>query len=80
MLWTTSRSTCSRWLKTRNRHKSVRSGSSTTQGEGAYAVDQSGRRQTNKEVRVYLYPDEVDRVLYVILIGDKSSQQREDNE
>ena len=48
--------------------------------EDAYAIDQTGDRPTNTEIRLYVFPDEATSELHVVLIGDKQSQQRDVNE
>lgn len=43
---------------------------------GVLAIDQSGPHQTKlKALRLYVYPDEATATLYVLTIGDKSTQK-----
>jgi hypothetical protein len=41
---------------------------------GVLAVDQKGPGAGLKQTRLYIYPDEDDKVLYLITLGDKKSQ------
>jgi len=46
---------------------------------GVKAIDQKGGDQKTKlkQTRLYIYPDCDDKILYLILIGDKNSQKRD---
>ena len=50
------------------------------EGEGAYALDQSGDLKTTAAIRLYVFPDELTQVLHVLTIGDKSTQGRDVND
>ena len=43
--------------------------------KGIKSLDQKGPGQTNKEIRLYIYPDEESEDLVAITIGDKDSQE-----
>lgn len=45
---------------------------------GVLALDQSGGGAGLKQVRLYVYPHETARTLYVLTIGDKASRSRKD--
>ncbi len=47
------------------------------ESEGLLAVDQSGAGGHALETRLYVFPDEVQECLFVIIIGDKDTQQRD---
>ncbi|MEX1229590.1 MAG: hypothetical protein WEB58_05080 [Planctomycetaceae bacterium] len=47
------------------------------EGEGALAVDESGRGKHLLGTRLYFYPDEPTETVYVVTIGDKDSQKRD---
>jgi len=44
---------------------------------GVVALDQSGAARKQREMRIYVYPNEKDRILHVITIGDKNSQEQD---
>lgn len=44
---------------------------------GLKAIDQTGPGKPNKEIRVYVYPDEKNEILHIFTIGDKDSQQKD---
>ena len=50
-----------------------------SEGEGVYRVGQTGSSSA-KESRLYIFPDEQNRVIYPLNIGDKDSQKRDINE
>ncbi len=50
-----------------------------TEASGALAVDQKGAGQSTLETRLYFYPEKSKELLHLITLGDKDSQQ-EDNE
>ena len=41
---------------------------------GVWAIDQKGRGSGLKQSRLYIYPDEHNKTLYLITLGDKRSQ------
>ncbi len=41
---------------------------------GVVALDQKGSGQKLEETRMYLYPDRVEKVVYLITIGNKATQ------
>lgn len=43
--------------------------------KGVIAIDEKGKGAHLKALRMYLYPDAPNEVLYVITIGDKASQK-----
>ena len=46
-----------------------------SEGAGVVAIDPTGVSGTNKKtLRLYVYPDEETCTLYVLLLGDKSTQ------
>lgn len=45
--------------------------------EGVLAIDQRGAGPHTLETRLYIYPDEESKCLFVITIGDKDSQERD---
>jgi hypothetical protein len=44
---------------------------------GVLAFDQKGGGAGLKEIRLYTYPDESTETLYIITIGDKSTQKKD---
>lgn len=50
-----------------------------SEGEGVYRIGQSGVAHA-KESRLYIYPDEQARTVYVLTVGDKDSQETDINE
>lgn len=50
-----------------------------SEGAGVYRIGQSGIHSA-KESRLYVFPDEQNRVMYVLNIGDKDSQDADINE
>ena len=53
---------------------------STNEGEGTYALDQSGELKTTTAIRLYIFPDEMTKVLRLLTIGEKNTQNRDVNE
>ena len=49
------------------------------EGDGVYRIGQTGVPGA-KESRLYIFPDEQNRVMYVLNIGDKDSQDMDINE
>lgn len=49
-----------------------------TEGQGVIAFDQ-GSSKGKKAVRLYAYPDQERKILWLITVGDKDSQQRDVN-
>jgi len=47
------------------------------EGMGIRALDQSGPGKPRKALRLYIYPDENSQILYVLTLGDKSSQSED---
>lgn len=47
---------------------------------GVKAIDQTGASRKLRETRLYAYPDEKTKLVYLITIGDKNSQQKDINE
>ena len=47
------------------------------EGMGIRALDQSGPGKPSKVLRLYIYPDEQSQILYVLTLGDKSSQSED---
>lgn len=45
------------------------------EGHGVVAIDQKGGGKSLAETRLYAYPDAVERILYLLTIGDKNSQR-----
>lgn len=45
---------------------------------GVVAIDQKGGGRNLAQTRLYVYPDAETEVLYVITLGDKRSQKKED--
>ena len=56
----------------------IRHGFLHSETHGAIAIDQRGTVGKASQHRLYLYPDATTETLYLITIGDKSSQ-RDDN-
>ena len=50
------------------------------EGEGTYALDQSGELKTTTAIRLYIFPDEMTKVLRLVTIGEKNTQSRDVNE
>ncbi|MDE3097838.1 MAG: hypothetical protein KGJ88_00040 [Verrucomicrobiota bacterium] len=50
-----------------------------SEGEGVYRIGQTGVPSA-KESRLYVFPDEQNRVMHVLNIGDKDSQHDDVNE
>lgn len=44
---------------------------------GIYAVDQKGAAKNATQIRLYVYPHMPTKTLYLLTVGDKSSQQRD---
>lgn len=44
---------------------------------GVLAIDQKGGGQGLKETRLYIFPDVTERVVYLLTMGDKSSQSKD---
>ena len=42
---------------------------------GTLAIDQKGAKGKPRQLRIYIYPCEVEKVLHVITIGDKNTQK-----
>jgi hypothetical protein len=59
--------------------KQIRFGLMHDETHGAIAIDQKGVKGRPTQTRLYIYPDQDTKTLYLITIGDKQSQ-REDNE
>lgn len=68
-----------RLLRSGNKLGSFQIGFFRPEGEGVYRIGQTGV-QGAKETRLYIFPDEQRRVLYVLNIGDKDSQDTDINE
>ena len=47
------------------------------ESQGLFACDQHGPGKVKKELRLYFYPDEDEERIYVLQIGDKSTQQED---
>jgi len=60
-------------LKKGNRIGTFSMGFFRSEGEGIYRVGQTAV-ESAKESRLYVYPDEANRVTYILGIGDKDSQ------
>lgn len=45
-----------------------------TEPHGVFALDQKGGKPNLQETRLYVYPDEASKVLYLITIGNKDEQ------
>lgn len=45
--------------------------------QGVVAIDQKGAKGGTRQTRLYTYAVPIDRVLYLITIGDKDSQSRD---
>ncbi|HEV3386318.1 MAG TPA: hypothetical protein VG097_15965 [Gemmata sp.] len=58
--------------------KQIRLGFTHDEADGAIAIDQRGAKGKPTQTRLYVYPDPDTQTLYLITIGDKTSQ-REDN-
>lgn len=43
--------------------------------KGVIALDQKGAEGSPKQIRLYIYPDEGQKIIYLITVGDKRSQQ-----
>ena len=50
-----------------------------SEGEGVYRIGQTGVASA-KESRLYVFPDEQNRIMHVLNVGDKDSQQEDVNE
>ncbi|AKJ65242.1 hypothetical protein L21SP4_02008 [Kiritimatiella glycovorans] len=50
-----------------------------SEGDGLYRIGQTGVR-ASKESRLYIYPDEENRIVYILRIGTKETQQNDINE
>jgi putative component of toxin-antitoxin plasmid stabilization module len=68
-----------RLLRGGNKPGGFRVGFFRSEGEGVYRIGQTGV-ESAKESRLYVYPDEEDRVMYTLNIGDKDSQTEDINE
>jgi len=56
----------------------IRRGFVHDEPNGVFAIDQRGAERKQRETRLYVYPDEETQTLYLITIGDKSTQKRQD--
>lgn len=45
--------------------------------KGVIALDQKGAKGSPKQTRLYIYPDEDQKIIYLITIGDKRSQKKD---
>ena len=45
--------------------------------KGLVAVDQKKTKRKLRETRLYFYPDVEDMIVYLLIIGDKNSQQKD---
>lgn len=68
-----------RLLRTGNKIGGFRVNFFRSEGEGVYRIGQSGVSHA-KESRLYVYPDEQARIVYVLTVGDKDSQDTDINE
>src|SRR6266496_834113 len=63
-------------LNATQNHKSFTTGYMHPEPHGIVAIDQRGGGCGNlQETRLYVYPEEVHKVLYIITIGNKDEQQ-----
>ncbi len=68
-----------RLLRSGNKLGSFQIGFFRSEGDGVYRIGQTAVPGA-KESRLYLFPDEQNRVMYVLNIGDKDSQDVDINE
>ena len=55
--------------------RQIRAGFIHVEPKGIVAIDQSGANESNLTVtRLYCFPDEKNKILYLITLGDKKSQ------
>lgn len=66
-------------LKTLGHPLQIKAGFIHNESRGIKAIDQKGGDQKTKlkQTRLYVYPSYDDKILYLILIGDKNSQKRD---
>lgn len=62
-----------RLLASGNRIGGFRVGFFRSESDGVYRIGQTGVASA-KETRLYVYPDERNRLMYVLTVGDKDSQ------
>lgn len=67
-------------LKELNNPLQIKAGFIHKEPSGIKAIDQKGGGQKVrlKQTRLYVYPDITTKTLYLLTIGDKTSQKRED--
>lgn len=61
-------------LKASKNSKCVQAGYLHTESMGILAIDQKGGGANLQETRLYVYADDLSRIVYLIAIGDKASQ------
>lgn len=61
-------------LKTAKNAACVAGGYMHTEGKGILAIDQKGGGTSLQETRLYVYADQMTRVLHLITIGNKNTQ------
>ena len=49
------------------------------EGIGVVSITQHPLRKGAHPIRLYVYPDEVNRILYILFIGDKNQQKKDIN-
>lgn len=47
------------------------------EGKGVVSITQRPLRKGAHPIRLYVYPDEVNRILYILFIGDKNQQKKD---
>ena len=47
------------------------------EGKGVVSITQHPLRRGAHPIRLYVYPDEVNRILYILFIGDKNQQKKD---
>ncbi len=55
----------------------IKAGFIHSEGLGVLAIDQKGAVRKLAQTRLYIYPDAVSECLYLITLGDKSSQKED---
>lgn len=50
-----------------------------SEGDGVYRIGQTSVRAA-RESRLYIYPDEAKRIMHILTVGDKKTQQDDINE
>lgn len=57
--------------------RQIKAGFMHIEPKGVIAIDQKGGKGRLKQSRLYIYSDEKEKILHLIILGDKNSQQKD---